>query len=131
MCYCGIIRIRLLPDIKQYMTTFRFITFRFITVGENLGTRKLGEETRNKLLPLLLGEGQVVLDFEGVNVVSNSFADECLAKLLLIMPLEELKKKTTFRGLNDFARKNISVAFKRRYLALNSEKRNEFASGEQ
>ena len=72
MCYCGIIRIRLLPDIKQYMTTFRFIT-----VGENLGTRKLGEETRNKLLPLLLGEGQVVLDFEGVNVVSNSFADEC------------------------------------------------------
>lgn len=38
-------------------------TFRFITVGENLGTRKLGEETRNKLLPLLLGEGQVVLDF--------------------------------------------------------------------
>lgn len=97
-------------------------TFRFITVGENLGTRKLGEETRNKLLPLLLGEGQVVLDFEGVNVVSNSFADECLAKLLLIMPLEELKKKTTFRGLNDFARKNISVAFKRRYLALNSEK---------
>ena len=87
-------------------------TFRFITVGENLGTRKLGEETRNKLLPL-------------------PFADECLAKLLLIMPLEELKKKTTFRGLNDFARKNISVAFKRRYLALNSEKRNEFASEEQ
>jgi hypothetical protein len=73
-------------------------TFRFITVGENLGTRKLGEETRNKLLPLLLGEGQVVLDFEGVN---------------------------------DFARKNISVAFKRRYLALNSKKRNEFASEEQ
>lgn len=106
-------------------------TFRFITVGENLGTRKLGEETRNKLLPLLLGEGQVVLDFEGVNVVSNSFADECLAKLLLIMPLEELKKKTTFRGLNDFVRKNISVAFKRRYLALNSEKRNELASEEQ
>ena len=100
MCYCGIIHIILLSDIKQYMTTFRFIT-----VGENLGTRKLGEETRNKLLPLLLGEGQVVLDFEGVNVVSNSFAD--------------------------FARKNISVAFKRRYLALNSEKRNEFASGEQ
>lgn len=47
------------------------------------------------------------------------------------MPLEELKKKTTFRGLNDFARKNISVAFKRRYLALNSEKRNELASEEQ
>ena len=25
----------------------------------------------------------VVLDFTGVNVVSNSFADECIAKLLL------------------------------------------------
>ena len=29
----------------------------------------------------------VVLDFTGVNVVSNSFADECIAKLLLPLPL--------------------------------------------
>ena len=94
------------------------ITFKFVAIGENLGTRLLGEKTRNMLLPLIQGDEQVVLDFEGVDVVSNSFADECLAKLLLVMPLDELKKRTTFRGLNDFARKNIAVAFKRRLLAM-------------
>ena len=96
------------------------ITFKFVTIGENLGTRLLGEKARNMLLPLIQGDEQVVLDFEGVDVVSNSFADECLEKLLLVMPLDELKKRTTFRGLNDFARKNIAVAFKRRLLAMKS-----------
>ena len=93
-------------------------TFKFATIGDHLGTRMLGEEARNKLLPLIQGSERVVLDFEGVDVVSNSFADECLAKLLLVMPLDELKRRTTFRGLNDFARKNIAVAFKRRMLAM-------------
>ena len=96
------------------------ITFKFVTIGENLGTRLLGEKARNMLLPLIQGDEQVVLDFEGVDVVSNSFADECLAKLLLVMPLDELKKRTTFRGLNDFARKNIAVAFKLCLLSMTS-----------
>ena len=53
----------------------------------------------------------VVLDFTGVNVVSNSFADECIAKLLLTMSLADLKSRTTFRGLN-------SIALCRRYSLL-------------
>lgn len=93
-------------------------TFKFVIIGENLGTRVLGEKVRNMLLPMILGNEKVVLDFEGVNMVSNSFADECLAKLLLSMPLEELKRRTTFRGVNNFVRKNIAVAFKRRMLIM-------------
>lgn len=93
-------------------------TFKFVTIGENLGTRVLGEKVRNMLLPMILGNEKVVLDFEGVNMVSNSFADECLAKLLLSMPLEELKRRTTFRGVNNFVRKNIAVTFKRRMLIM-------------
>ncbi len=92
--------------------------FKFNQFGMNLGTRQLGVEAREKLLPLLHGNEKVVLDFEGVDVVSNSFADECLAKLLSVMSLEELKKQTTFRGLNDFARKNIALAIKRRLLVM-------------
>lgn len=90
--------------------------FKFNQFGTNLGTRMLGADVRERLLPLLSDDEKVVLDFEGVDVVSNSFADECLAKLLLTMSLDELKQCTTFRGLNDFARKNIALAFKRRML---------------
>lgn len=90
------------------------ITFRFRAFGEYLGTRQLGEKVREQLWPLIQGKEKVCLNFEGVDVVSNSFADECIAKMLLSMSLDELKQRTTFAGLNDFARKNIAIALKRR-----------------
>lgn len=89
-------------------------TFHFRDFGEHLGTRQLGIKVREQLWPLLQEDERVCLDFEGVDVVSNSFADECIAKLLLSMSLDELKQRTTFSGLNDFARKNIALALKRR-----------------
>jgi len=93
------------------------ITFRFRDFGEHLGTRQLGQKVREQLWPLIQGDEKVCLDFEGVDVVSNSFADECIAKMLLTMSLDDLKLRTTFSGLNDFARKNIALALKRRMQA--------------
>ena len=72
------------------------VTFSFREYGENLGTRPLGKRVREQLMPLLEQNERIVLDFTGVNVVSNSFADECIAKLLLTMPLSELKSRTTY-----------------------------------
>lgn len=92
--------------------------FKFKEIGENLGTRILGEKVRNMLLPMIEENDKVILDFEGVNVVSNSFADECLAKLLLVMSFETLKSRTTFVSINDFAKKNIAIAFKRRLAVM-------------
>ena len=96
------------------------VDFKFAQYGENFGTRDMGAKIRKELLALLEGDERIVLDFTGVNVVTNSFADECIAKLLLDMPLEELKKKTTFRGLNPVAEKSVLVALQRRYKVLKS-----------
>ena len=79
------------------------VIFNFREYGENLGTHPLGKRVRESLQPLIEQNDRVVLDFTGVNVVSNSFADECIAKLLLVMSLAELKSRTTFRGLNPIA----------------------------
>ncbi len=92
------------------------VTFSFREYGENLGTRPLGKRVREQLMPLLEQDERIVLDFTGVNVVSNSFADECIAKLLLTMPLSELKSRTTFRGLNPIASESVLTALKRRHL---------------
>lgn len=94
------------------------VTFSFIQLGENLGTRQLGKQAREQLLPLIQTNDKVVLDFSGVNVVSNSFADECIAKLLLFMPLNELKAHTTFSGLNPIAADSVLTALQRRHLAM-------------
>lgn len=93
------------------------VTFSFREFGENLGTRPLGKRVREQLLPLIEQNERVVLDFTGVNVVSNSFADECIAKLLLTMSLAELKSRTTFRGLNHIASESVLTALRRRHLA--------------
>ena len=92
------------------------VTFCFREYGENLGTRPLGKRVREQLMPLLEQDERIVLDFTGVNVVSNSFADECIAKLLLTMPLSELKSRTTFHGLNPIASESVLTALKRRHL---------------
>ena len=92
------------------------VTFSFREYGQNLGTRPLGKRVREQLLPLIKQNERVVLDFTGVDVVSNSFADECIAKLLLEMPLTELKSRTTFRGLNPIASESVLTALRRRHL---------------
>ena len=95
------------------------VTFSFREYGENLGTRPLGKRVREQLMPLLEQQDErIVLDFTGVNVVSNSFADECIAKLLLTMPLSDLKARTTFRGLNPIASESVLTALQRRHLVM-------------
>ena len=94
------------------------VEFKFIEYGTDFGTRDMGQKLRQKILPLINSGEKVVLDFTDVRVVSNSFADECIAKLLLEMPLDELKKHTTFRGLNPLAERSVLVALQRRYTVI-------------
>ncbi|MBQ3805961.1 MAG: STAS-like domain-containing protein [Prevotella sp.] len=97
------------------------VEFKFADYGTDFGTRDMGAKLRGLLRPMLDGDERVVLDFTGVNVVTNSFADECIAKLLLEIPLEELKKRTTFRGLNPVANKSVLVALQRRYRVIKQQ----------
>ena len=83
-----------------------------------MGTRPLGKRVREQLLPMIEQNDCVVLDFTGVDVVSNSFADECIAKLLLVLSLSELKSRTTFKGLNPIASESVLTALRRRHLTI-------------
>lgn len=98
------------------------VEFKFIEYGTDFGTSDMGQKLRLKLLDLIKSGQKVILDFTGVNVVSNSFADECIAKLLIEMPLDELKRHTTFRGLNPLAERSVLVALQRRYKFMNEPK---------
>lgn len=94
-------------------------TFKFKEINEFLGIRQLGKIARERLLSVMNDtDERISLDLEGVKVVSNSFADECLAKLLYEMSFEELKLRTTFVSVDDFARQNIAIAFRRRLNAM-------------
>ena len=100
------------------------VEFKFIDYGTDFGTRDMGQKLRQKLLDMIATGEKVILDFTGVNVVSNAFADECIAKLLLEMPLDELKHHTTFRGLNPLAERSVLVALQRRYNVIKNGQTN-------
>ncbi len=92
--------------------------FKFSDIAKDFGTREMGAKIREQLRPMFTEGSRIALNFTGVNVVSNSFADECIAKLLLDMPLKELKQCITFRGLNPMAERSILVALQRRNKVL-------------
>ena len=94
------------------------ILFRFSNFGTDFGTRDMGAKIREQIRPLLQKGTCVALDFTGVNVVSNSFADECLAKLLLDFPLPLLMRLIQFQGLNQMAERSVLVALQRRIKML-------------
>lgn len=99
----------------------KMVVFKFSAYGDSMGTRLLGAKIRADLRPILDGGEKVALDFSGIDTVTNSFADECIAKLLLEMPLEELKAKTTFTGLNPMAERSILTALRRRQLQITNK----------
>lgn len=102
-------------DLESLWTGKGTIDFKFSSLGTDFGTRDMGAKIREQIRPLIEKGECVVLDFTGVNVVSNSFADECIAKLLLDHTLQSLKQHITFKGLNEMANRSILVALQRRY----------------
>lgn len=97
------------------------MTFSFNKYGRDLGTRLLGIRVRNDLMKAINdnADDKVVLDFSDIDIVTNAFADECLVKLSEYMTLRSFIDKTTFSNINDTARLNIALSFKRRYPYIN------------
>lgn len=75
----------------------------------------MGSKIRNEIKSIIDKSHSVALDFSGVNVVSNSFSDECIAKLPLEIPLNSLKRAITFRNMTPMAGRSILVALQRRF----------------
>jgi anti-sigma regulatory factor (Ser/Thr protein kinase) len=66
------------------------------------GTRQSGNFTRAYLTNLLTqSAAPIVLDFDGVGIVSSSFADELVAKLRTQLGEEVFGKRVRFNGLNE------------------------------
>ena len=56
----------------------------------------------------------VVFDFSGVEIVTNSFADEVFGRLAYEMGMDELKRRTTFRNVPPFWARIIRNAMEAR-----------------
>lgn len=85
-------------------------TINFNEIGTSLGTGSLGSKTRDIIVEKIQTNDKVFLDFEGVDVVTNSFADECFRKLRETISTEIFKSKIAFLNTNDFVQRVIISA---------------------
>jgi len=85
-------------------------TIKFREIGSSLGTRNLGAKIRLSILDKLESNERLLLDFDQVNVVTNSFANECFGKLRTSLPENEFKSKISFINANDFIQRVIISA---------------------
>lgn len=90
------------------------MNMQFKNIGIHLGTRVHGAEVRSQIIDALKQSDMIVFDFAEVETVSNSFADECFAKLTLFFSLDEVKRKTTFINASPFIKAVIANSFKAR-----------------
>ena len=82
-------------------------TIKFKDIGSSLGTRNLGVKIRQLILKKMELSEKVFLDFNEVDIVTNSFADECFSKLRKSVTAEEFRAKIAFINTNDFVQRVI------------------------
>ena len=85
-------------------------TILFKDISSSLGTRDLGEKVRIKIINKIQENDKVFLDFSGVDVVTNSFADECFRKLRESINNDVFKSKIAFINANDLVQRVIISA---------------------
>jgi len=85
-------------------------TIQFREISTSLGTRDLGAKIRVNIIEKINTNDKVYLDFEGVDVVTNSFANECFSKLKEAVTLDVFKTKIAFLNTNDFVQRVIISA---------------------
>ncbi len=91
---------------------------RFKDMANSLGTREVGRSIREKIEHNISSGIITTLNLEDVGVVSNSFSDECFAKLLFKHSLPEIKSSIKFKNANPFVAKVIANSFRQRQEVL-------------
>lgn len=70
-------------SIEDMKGDFGDIIYKIAEVGSGTGTRESGIKIKNELINIYQSEKKrIVIDFEGVGIVSSSFADELISKLI-------------------------------------------------
>lgn len=80
----------------------------FNELGASFGNRNEAKKIRSFIEEKINMEEIIIFDFDGVELITSSFADECFGKLIQNMGLNFIRSKTKFVNTN----KNIDFVIK-------------------
>ncbi|MGQ0613221.1 MAG: STAS-like domain-containing protein [Planctomycetaceae bacterium] len=84
---------------------------RLVTWGDSLLTRDQGAMVRKRLVEAvgrLGGREKILVDFEGIEAITPSFADECLGRLLLNLGLKRFRATVRLRTTDATIRRLVN-----------------------
>lgn len=88
--------------VEQFETDHGVLSYKLKDQATGTGTRQSGERIRNEILNLLRETTQaVVIDFTGITVVSSSFADELIGKLVAELGFITFTQRIRMNGMNE------------------------------
>lgn len=93
-------------------------TYELAPHGRTLATRPFGRQLREDLVNTAVDEQAVELDFSEVTSISQSFADEFVARLVEEAKSGDVKFEVTLSGLSAEVERVIRKALERRGLEL-------------
>jgi len=86
--------------------------------GSILGLRELAKNLSSAIRYAISSENSIVLDFEGVESVSSSFADELIAKIFIEVGSESFLKNVKIKNANIFIKTIINSSINERLKEL-------------
>ena len=79
--------------------------------AQGLGTRRAGESLRTKVINILREtRGTVIIDFDGVPLVSSSFADEFVARMVADLGFVTFQQAVRLENMSDLVQKMVNRA---------------------
>jgi len=88
--------------------------------GSILGLRELAKNISPRIKDAISSKINIVLDFDNVESVSSSFADELIAKIFVEVGAENFLKSVKIKNANDFIKTIINSSINER---LNEQNR--------
>lgn len=77
------------------------LVYKISEMAEGTGTREAANRLKNEMINLMRGNTKtVVVDFEGINVVTSSFIDELMAKLIIELGIFQFNKRIRLQNMS-------------------------------
>lgn len=82
--------------------------------GKTLGLRKLGNELKALIINNINNNDKVAIDFQGIELLSNSFTDELIAKLYAEIGKDKFKEFIALKNTSPDTKKMIMYGINER-----------------
>lgn len=84
------------------------LVYKISEMAEGTGTRESANRLKNEMINLMRGNAKkIVLDFEGINVVTSSFIDELMAKLIIELGIFQFNQRIGLRNMSSILQQTL------------------------